>query len=166
MAASRKVKIILGLMAGLIVGGFGTGFIASIASYAVMKSVEKNAQRGWLLKPAVVASRDLAPGEKLTRDAMAQRDLPEGFVTSSVVKPESAAYVMDQLLIAPVHAGDPLVWGFFSPTRAVSGPEPAARGDSEIWEACHAALANSPSAPKLERTPADIRARVLSWERR
>ncbi|MBN1206408.1 MAG: SAF domain-containing protein [Myxococcaceae bacterium] len=166
MAASRKLKIILGLVAGLGVGGLGTGFIASLASYAVMKSVEKSAHRGWLLKPAVVASRDLAPGEKVTRDAMATRDLPEQFVTSSVVKPEAAGYVMDQLLIAPVRAGDALVWGFFSPTRAVPGPEPADRGDSEIWEACHAALADSPSASKPERTPADIRARVLSWERR
>lgn len=152
--------IILGLATGLVVGGMGAGFIAGVVSYSLLKLEEQRVRRGWNLVPATVAARDLAPGERVQLDAIAQRPIPEQFLTSSVVKPDSAAYVQDQMLIAPLSAGDPLYWGAFSTTRPPPGPGPASRGDSAVWEACHAALSASSAAPKHERTPADIRARL------
>jgi hypothetical protein len=152
--------IILGLVTGLVVGGLGAGFIAGVVSYSVLKFEERRLQRGWNLVPAVVAARDLAPGQKVSLDAIAQRSIPEQFLTSSVVKPDSAAYVKDQMLIGPLSAGDPLYWGAFSAARPLPGPESASRGASAVWEACHAALGASPAAPKYERSPADIRARL------
>ena len=40
------------------------------------------------------------------------------FVTSSVVKPDSASYVVNQKVLVPVQAGDPLLWSEFETTRA------------------------------------------------
>lgn len=159
--ASPKQNIIFGLISGLATGALGAGFLAGLISYVVIKYEESNLKRGWLLQPAVVAARDLAPGEKVTFDAIAQRDVPEQFVTSSVVKPDSATYVQDQVLLTPLNAGDPLYWGLFLTTRPSPGPGPAHRGDSEVWGACDAALAAHPAAPKRERTPAKIRERLM-----
>jgi hypothetical protein len=166
MASPQKKKIILALIAGLATGGLGAGLIAGFVSYVVLNLEEGRLQRGWNLVPAVVAARDIAPGEEVAFAAMAQRSVPEQFITSSVVKPDSAAYVQNQVAVAPLNAGDPLYWGFFLTTRQSPGPGPASRGDPEVWAACDAALAASPAMPRRERTPADIRARLMREERR
>jgi pilus assembly protein CpaB len=44
--------------------------------------------------------------------------VPEQFVTSSVVKPDSASYVVNQKVLVPVQAGDPLLWSQFETTKA------------------------------------------------
>jgi hypothetical protein len=163
---SPRSKIILGLVFGLVAGAMGTGLIAGLASYVVLQGEERRLQRGWNMVPVVVAARDLAPGEKVPLEGIAQRSWPEQFVTSSVVKPDSSAYVANQELLAPLSAGDPLSWGLFLTTRPSPGPGPAQRGDSEVWSACSAALAARPGAPKRERTPADVRASLMSEERR
>src|SRR5690242_6833542 len=116
MASPQKTKSLLGFISGLAVGGLGTAFIASLVAYAVFKAEERRVQRGWVMAQAVVAARALTPGEKATLDALAQRGIPEQFITSSVVKPDSAAYVQDQVVVAPLSAGDPLYWGMFLPT--------------------------------------------------
>jgi hypothetical protein len=152
--------IILGLVTGLIVGGLGSRLIALVISYSVLKFEEERLRSGWSLVPVVVAARDLAPGEKLQLDAVFQRSIPEQLATSSVVKPDSANYVVDQMLIGPLSAGNPLYWGAFAATRPSPGTGQVSRGDSAVWEACHAALNASPPVPKRERTPADIRARL------
>jgi Flp pilus assembly protein CpaB len=165
MAASRKVLIILGLAAGLGVGAVGTGLLAGVVSYSVVRLEEKRVQRAWNLVPVMVASREFAPGDTLTYDRMAQRLVPEQLVTASLVKPDSAAYVTDQVFMAPLLSGDPLHWALFLSARQMPGPQPASPRDAAVWAACDAALATSPTAPKRERTPADIRARLLSEAR-
>jgi len=162
MATSRKMEGLLGFIAGLTVGGIGMGLIAGVVSYVVSKREEQGLHRGWTLMPVVVASRQLAPGTRLTLDAVAQRSMPEQLATSSVVKPDSATYVMDQVLIAPLSQGDPLHWAFFSSSRPISGSELASPRDSAVWAACDAALTASTTVSRDERTPADIRARIMS----
>lgn len=65
------------------------------------------------LVPIVVATRDLPAGSTVTFDDLSQRSVPAGLVTSSVVRPDSAAYINNQKLLLPVLAGDPMQWSFF-----------------------------------------------------
>ena len=50
----------------------------------------------------VVASVDVGEGTVITFDMISQRSVPEQFVTSSVVKPDSASYVVNQKVLVPV----------------------------------------------------------------
>lgn len=156
MASSQKRKIVFGLVAGGLVGGFVTGLVGGVVAYATLKSAEAREHRMWRLVPVVVATNALAPGARMSLDALSVRSVPEMLVTSSWVKPDAAAYVKDQLLTVPLSAGDPLHWAFFSATR----PEPKMESprDHKIWDACDAALDAPPTARQRHRTAAAIRA--------
>jgi flagella basal body P-ring formation protein FlgA len=47
--------------------------------------------------------------------------VPEQFVTTSVVKPDSASYIVDQKLLVPVQAGDPMLWSHFETKKQTDG---------------------------------------------
>lgn len=136
------------------------GLVAGVVSYVVLKVSEVRLRAGWTLAPALVVARELEPGQRLSSDMLAHRDVPEEFVTSTAARPNLAAYVIDQMLIVPVRAGDVVRWSFFPATR---GPEPRMESpfDYKIWEACETALAASPTH-KRERTSEELRARVAS----
>jgi Flp pilus assembly protein CpaB len=70
------------------------------------------------LVPVVVASVDIAAGTRVTFDMISQRSVPEQFVTSSIVKPDSASYVVNQVIDHPMQAGDPLRWVDFQASTA------------------------------------------------
>ncbi len=99
------VALVLGLFAGLI-------------AYSAVRKKESDVRRGWNLIPVVVAAVDISEGTVVTFDMISQRSVPEQFVTSSVVKPDSASYVVNQKVLVPVQAGDPLLWSQFETTRA------------------------------------------------
>jgi Flp pilus assembly protein CpaB len=100
---SVAAAAILGAIGGLLVGSVGMGFLS-------FNLVKERARRGWNLVPVVVAATDLPRGTVVTLDLISQRQIPEQFVTSSVVRPESAAHVVNQKVLAPLQAGDPLLW--------------------------------------------------------
>src|SRR5437764_3563118 len=70
------------------------GLFAGIVAYSAIKKKEADVRRGWNLVPVVVAAVDIAEGTVVTFDMISQRSVPEQFVTSSVVKPDSASYVV------------------------------------------------------------------------
>ena len=86
------------------------------------------------LVPIVVAARDLPAGAVLTFDDIAQRSVPARWVTSSIVKPDSVSYVVNQPLMLPLLEGDPLLWSFME-----AGPK-------EAHEACAKFEADDSSA--------------------
>src|SRR5438067_960421 len=94
------------------------GLLAGVVAYSAIKKKEADVRRGWNLIPVVVAAGDIAEGTVVTFDMISQRSVPEQFVTSSVVKPDSASYVVNQKVLVPVQAGDPLLWSQFETTRA------------------------------------------------
>ncbi|HLL54326.1 MAG TPA: Flp pilus assembly protein CpaB [Myxococcaceae bacterium] len=75
-------------------------------------------RRGWNLVPVVVAAVDIPEGTVVSVDMISQRNVPEQFVTSSVVKPDSASYVVNQKVLVALQAGDPLLWSQFETTKA------------------------------------------------
>lgn len=94
------------------------GLLAGVIAYSAIKRQEVTVRRGWNLVPVVVATADIPEGTVVTYDMISQRAVPEQFVTSSVVKPDSANYVVNQKVLVPVQAGDPLLWTQFESTKA------------------------------------------------
>ncbi|WP_331102970.1 SAF domain-containing protein [Archangium sp.] len=110
---------------GVILGG-GIGFIISVLLVGVggfvwVKKKEADVRRGWNLVPVVVASQDVPEGTVVTFDMISQRSVPEQFVTSSVVKPDSATYIVNQRILVPVQAGDMMQWSQFETRKMASG---------------------------------------------
>ncbi len=94
------------------------GLLAGVVAYSAIKKKEADVRRGWNLVPVVVAAQDVPEGTVITFDMISQRSVPEQFVTSSVVKPDSATYVVNQKVLVPLQAGDPLLWSQFETTKA------------------------------------------------
>ncbi|MDC0708809.1 Flp pilus assembly protein CpaB [Stigmatella sp. ncwal1] len=94
------------------------GLLAGIVAYSAIKKKEADVRRGWNLVPVVVAAQDIPEGSVISFEMISQRSVPEQFVTSSVVKPDSANYVVNQKVLVPLQAGDPLLWSQFETTKA------------------------------------------------
>ena len=94
------------------------GLLAGIIAWSAIKKKEADVRRGWNLVPVVVASQDIPECTVITFDMINQRSVPEQFVTSSVVKPDSASYVVGQKILVPLQSGDPLLWSQFETTKA------------------------------------------------
>src|SRR3954462_5142233 len=92
--------------------------VAGLVALSAIKKKEADVRRGWNLVPVVVAAVDISEGTVVTFDMISQRSVPEQFVTSSVVKPDSASYIVNQKVLVPVQAGDPLLWSQFETTKA------------------------------------------------
>jgi len=100
----------LALAAGLMLMGFGVSFSA-------LQKERDDVRKGWNLVPVVVSAVDLSEGTVVTMEHLSQRSIPEQFVTSSVVKPDSSSYIVGQKIMVAVAAGDPLQWSQFETTR-------------------------------------------------
>ena len=96
----------------------GLGLLAGIIAWSAIKKKEADVRRGWNLVPVVVASQDIPEGTVISFDMINQRSVPEQFVTSSVVKPDSATYVVGQKVLVALQQGDPLLWSQFETTKA------------------------------------------------
>jgi pilus assembly protein CpaB len=92
--------------------------IAGVVSYSAVKKKELDVRKGWNLVPVVVAAVDVSEGTVVTMEMISQRSIPEQFVTSSVVKPDSASYIVNQKVLVPLQAGDALLWSQFETTKA------------------------------------------------
>ena len=86
---------------------------AAFITYILVTNSEKKARAGWTLVPVIVAAQNIPEGTTVDFSMLSTRTVPEQFVTSSVVKPDSASYVVSQRIMVPVQAGDPLLWSQF-----------------------------------------------------
>jgi pilus assembly protein CpaB len=68
--------------------------------------------------PVVVAAVEIAEGTTVTMEMLSQRSVPDQFVTSSVVKPESSNFIVNQKAVVSLQAGEPVLWSQFDTTRA------------------------------------------------
>lgn len=115
-----------------VLAGGVVGFILGVAVMNMAghqaKSSEKGAEdslAGSQLVPVVVAAVDIPEGTAVTFDHIQQRSAPKQLVTSSVVKPESANYIVNAKLLVPVQKGDMLLWSQFE-TKSDKGQDSAA----------------------------------------
>src|SRR5437879_3638283 len=117
VARRRGVAIAGALVLGLVVGLFVGGMASGVLAYVYVQKKAADVRRGWNLIPVVVASADLPEGTVVMLDQIAQRAVPEQFVTSSVVRPESVSQIVNQRIVVPIQAGDPLLWTQFATRR-------------------------------------------------
>jgi len=94
------------------------GVLAGAVAYLSIKKKEREVKAGWNLVPVVVAADAVNEGTIITYDMISQRPVPEQFVTSSVIKPDSANYIVGQKVLVPLQAGDPLLWSQFETSKA------------------------------------------------
>lgn len=64
----------------------------------------------------VVASRALPAGTVLTPESISERPLPSALVTKSMVLPKDAAFLVNQRLLEPLEAGEPIQWSQMATT--------------------------------------------------
>ena len=100
--------LLLGLGISLVLGCLGSG-----VGFVYAKRLASEGRRGWNLVPVVVAAVDIEENTLVTMDMISQRSIPEQFVSSSIVKPDSASYIVNQKVLVPLQAGDPLLWSQF-----------------------------------------------------
>src|SRR5437868_13897608 len=93
--SSATRAAILGALAGLVAGGMMLGLV----DFFFVRYEAARVRRGWNLVPVVVAAQDIPEGTTVTLDMISQRQVPEQFVTSSVVRPESAVHVVNQKVL-------------------------------------------------------------------
>jgi pilus assembly protein CpaB len=94
------------------------GLLAGVVAYSALKKTQHDMRVGWNPVPVTVAAVDIPEGTVVSVDMIAQRSVPEQFVTASVVKPDSSSYIVNQKVLVPLQAGDPLMWSQFETTRA------------------------------------------------
>lgn len=114
-------SFLAGLLLGGVVGLAISMLLVGTAGFLWVKKKATDARRGWNLVPVVVASQDIPEGTVVTFDMINQRSMPEQFVTSSIVKPDSATYIVNQRILVPVQAGDPLLWSQFETKKLTQG---------------------------------------------
>lgn len=91
---------------------------AGAIAYLGIEAEKAKVRRGWTLVPGVVvATKAIPEGSVITLDMVAERAVPEQFVTSSMVKVESISRILDQTILVSVQAGDPILWTQFDTTR-------------------------------------------------
>ena len=103
-----KTPLLVAIILGVLAGAF---------AFTAIKRKERELREGWNLVPVIVANQDVGEGTVVTFEMISQRPIPEQFVTSSVVKPDSASYVVGQRVLVPLQAGDPLVWSQFETSK-------------------------------------------------
>jgi pilus assembly protein CpaB len=96
----------------------GMGLLAGVMAFSAIKKKEADARRGWNLVNAMVAEQDIREGSTITGEMISSRPIPEQFVTSSVVKPDTVSYVLNQKVLVPLQAGDMLLWTQFETIKA------------------------------------------------
>ena len=160
-APIQKDLFIGGMFTGIAVGVVAVGLSTGFFGYLRVKAATAAVRRGWALTTVVVAAEDLHPGEKVVFERISQRNIPEQIVTSSVIKPDSASYVLNLPLSVPVKAGDPMLWSDF----AFSNPgKDVRKTDPPVFEECQKAVGWSADAT-ADATAEAIRARVVGARR-
>ncbi|MFP2928684.1 SAF domain-containing protein [Pyxidicoccus sp. 3LG] len=112
---------VVGVVAGGVLGLVVASLVLGLVGYVWVNKRATDARKGWNLVPVVVAAQDLEEGTLITFEMLSQRSVPEQFVTSSVVKPDSASYIVNQRTKVPVQAGDPMLWTHFETKKQTPG---------------------------------------------
>ncbi|MGI5865877.1 MAG: SAF domain-containing protein [Myxococcales bacterium] len=107
--------------------------LASCSRRTISEQEIERLKKSWTLVPVVVANQDLAEGTVIAYDMVSQRPLPEQFVTTSVVKPDSASYIIGQKTLVPMQAGDMFLWSMFETSKAAEQLSKAVTKDRRIF---------------------------------
>jgi Flp pilus assembly protein CpaB len=144
------VAVVVGLLVS--VGLFGGGGL--VFSELWGERAAKRARLGWALKPVLVAAHDLAPGDVLQPGDLVPRDIPEQFITDTVLRPGDSAE--RQVVLVPVTQGAAMRWPYLG-----SPEQPVSEAAGPAWSACQQALQQRGGWPK-ETTSNELFERLRS----
>lgn len=130
-AAPPQSSSFVGFAGGAMVG-LALLCLGGAGGYVWVKKAYNDARKGWNLVPVVVAAQDIPEGTVVTIDLLSQRSVPEQFVTASVVKPDKASSIVGRPALAPMNAGDPLLWSAFEKKQA--SPVLFVKRDAKVGE--------------------------------
>jgi pilus assembly protein CpaB len=104
-----------GLVVGMAIGFMAGALLVGLVASWYLNQPKTQLPPGWELEQVVVATRDLPKGHVVLVEDIAQRSVPGTFVTSSVIRPEQATYVLGTPLLVEVQKGDLIYWTQFKP---------------------------------------------------
>ncbi|MGA9525025.1 MAG: SAF domain-containing protein [Myxococcaceae bacterium] len=107
----------LAALAGAVFGFLAATVIVGAVGYVYVKKEAREARRGWNLVPIVVADRFVPEDTAITLDMLVQRQIPEQFVTGSMVESDRARSLEGQKVQVAVQRGDPILWTQFGSTK-------------------------------------------------
>jgi pilus assembly protein CpaB len=113
-SGSSLTRMLAGGVIGFILGALAMSVVGS----TVKGKKAEDPFAGAALVPVVVASQDIPEGSVVTFDQIEQRNVPKQLVTSSVVKPDAANYIINVPVLVPVQKGDMLLWSQFEAKKA------------------------------------------------
>lgn len=99
----------VGLVGGALLGCIASSVVAGGATYVGMKKRSAELHRGWHLAPVITINEPVRAGAVLTPPMLTQRQVPEQFVTASVVKPDELHTVIDLPVLVDLAPGDMLL---------------------------------------------------------
>jgi pilus assembly protein CpaB len=109
--AAQQSELPRAIAVGVIIGLTIVG-LEGAAAFALAKRAGKDARRGWNLQPVLCAARELKAGPFAPTDAVTC-DVPEQFVTTSVLKPGDATKAAQLPLTSGLLAGEMIRWTDF-----------------------------------------------------
>jgi pilus assembly protein CpaB len=92
--------------------------MAGVSAFLAVRLEQNRVRAGWNLVPVLVASEDIPEGTMLTAEMIAAGEIPEQFRTKSVVAPENQSYIVEKLVLVPIHKGDPILWTHFESSKS------------------------------------------------
>ncbi|HLT31480.1 MAG TPA: hypothetical protein VK013_15700 [Myxococcaceae bacterium] len=108
-----------GIAAGLVVGHA----LVLVAALVILPFAHDKATSAWNLVTVTVIDKDIPAGTPLTYQLVAQRDVPEQFVTEAHVRPEQTATIISRPMPHALKKGEPLVYSSFALAGEVGGSD-------------------------------------------
>ncbi|QRK04203.1 hypothetical protein JQX13_28470 [Archangium violaceum] len=103
-------SFLLGALIGLVVSFTVIGLLAA----GTIPKRMRDARYGWDLKPTLTLARDVAAGEVLKDEDLAEVAFPEQFVSESFILPADRRAVVGKPLTLDMVKGDVLAWSMFA----------------------------------------------------
>jgi len=96
-----KYPFLLAILLAVLAGGM---------SYSALNKKVAEITQGWQLRVILVAAIDLPEGTELSSEHLRVAEIPEKFVTDSVITPENKERILSHKITINLRAGDPLMW--------------------------------------------------------
>lgn len=106
--------------------------------------------------PVVMAAVDIEEGTILTMEMIQQRQMPAFYVTSSIIRPDSASYIIGQRLNVPVQKGDAMLWTQFE-QMGQNKPALVAKQDLDVGTVLTAAMFEEKQMPEAVVTSSVVK---------